>query len=207
MSYYPKSQITTDLYTNGGEYSNSFQDQSISYKGYYWKTSKGQFFTGKTPQDTPFTELFPIRLTDSSIANTPTIVYNIITSDESQPELTNYASLKKIDLSQVRFVPTYSPNIPTQQDYQTGEYRRYFCKKTNEVVYLEINKDTYNKLIGKDSTILYQLYQPFNMPWKLTGNKSDIFITNKNITELTSKQQKLPMLSEYLRNDFTKYYK
>jgi hypothetical protein len=92
-------------------------------------------------------------------------------------------------------------------DYQIGEYRRYFCKKTNEIIYLEINKDTYDKLVGKDSKILYQLYQPFNLPWQLTGDKSQVFIINKNITELTSKQQKLPMLSEYLKNDFTKYYK
>ena len=207
MPYYPKSQITTNLYTNGGEYSTSFQDQSVSYKGYYWKTSKGQFFTGKTPQDIPYVELFPVRPTDSSIADIPTIIYNVVTSDDSQPNLTEYASLKKIDLSQVRFVPTYSSTPPTQKDYQIGEFRRYFCKKTNEIIYLEINKDTYDRLIKKDSTMLYQLYFPFNIPWKISGDKTQVFTTNKNIVELTISQLKLPMFSEYLKNDFTKYYK
>jgi hypothetical protein len=207
MSYYPLSQITANLFTNGGEYSTSLKNQSISYKGYYWKTSKNQFFTGKTPQDTPSVELYLIKPTDSSISEVSTLISNIITSDDSQPDLINYANLKNISLSQVIFLPNYSPNIPTQQDYQIGEYRRYFCKKTNEIIYLEINKDTYDKLVNKDSKILYQLYQPFNLPWQLTGDKSQVFITNKNITELTIQNLKLPMFSEYLKNDFTKYYK
>jgi hypothetical protein len=207
MPYYPKSQVITNLYTNGGEYSTSFQDQSVSYKGYYWKTSQGKFFTGKTPQNTPSVELYPIRPTDSTITDTPTLIYNVVTSDNSQPNLTEYASLKSIDLSQVRFVPTYSSPLPTQKDYQIGEFRRYFCKKTNEIIYLEINKDTYDRLIKKDSTMLYQLYFPFNIPWKISGDKTQVFTTNKNIVELTISQLKLPMFSEYLKNDFTKYYK
>jgi hypothetical protein len=200
--YYPLSQITSNLYTNGNEF--IYLNNRSSYIGYYWKTSSEKYYTGKTPQDLPNDEIIPVSI-PSQTSITPSDIdinfsyYNEDGISSEYIELTNPVSPS--------LLPTYSPNIPTQQDYQTGEYRRYFCKKTNEIIYLEINKDTYDKLINKDSTILYQLYQPFNMPWKLTGNKSDIFITNKNITELTSKQQKLPMLSEYLRNDFTKYYK
>ena len=75
------------------------------------------------------------------------------------------------------------------------------------MIYLEINKDTYDKLVGHNSQILWQLYIPFNLPWQLTGDKEQVYKTNKNITELTSVRQKLPMLAEYLKNDFTKYYK
>jgi hypothetical protein len=201
MSYYPKSQITTGLYTNGGEF--VYINTLDVYVGNYWKTSNGKYFTGKSPQDLPTREI--------SISKDP-INETFNTEDNPSPifkvnYLTEYDVLKDIDSFQVTYAPIYSPNIPTQTDYQIGEYRRYFCKKTNEIVYLEINKDTYDKLTNKDPKILYQLYQPFNLPWQLTGDKSQVFITNKNITELTSKQQKLPMLSEYLRNDFTKYYK
>ena len=104
-------------------------------------------------------------------------------------------------------LPTYSPTLPTQQNYQTGEMRRYFCKKTNELLYLEISKDTYDKLIKNDSTIAFQYYQPFNIPWQLTGNKEQVFTTNKNITALTMKQQKLSQFDKYLKEDYTKYYK
>jgi hypothetical protein len=49
--YYPKSQIKTNLFTNGDEYYISTNGES--YKGYYYKTSNGQVFTGKTPDDRP----------------------------------------------------------------------------------------------------------------------------------------------------------
>jgi sensor histidine kinase YesM len=200
--YYPLSQITSNLYTNGNEF--IYLNNKSPYVGHYWKTSTGKYYTGKTPQDLPTEEI---------------ILSNIsLTEITIDPISDNPSFYNRDDLSPVEYInltnppppsllPIYSPNIPTQTDYQIGEYRRYFCKKTNEIIYLEISKDTYDKLVNKDSKILYQLYQPFNLPWQLTGDKSQVFITNKNITELTSQQQKLPMLSEYLRNDFTKYYK
>ena len=47
--YYPKSQLTTNLSTNGKEY--QLVDTGESYVGSYFKTSDGKFYTGKTPQD------------------------------------------------------------------------------------------------------------------------------------------------------------
>jgi hypothetical protein len=215
--YYPLSQITPNLYTNGNEY--KIISTQENYIGHYWKNSKGQLFTGKTPQNPPNQELtLIIEASPNSEASLTSPIQDKMTIfpiwDADSPfledidfEIVTYLTLKNIPLNTSITIPTYSPTIPTPTDYQIGEYRRYFCKKTNEIIYLEINKDTHDKLVSKDSTILYQLYQPFNLPWQLTGDKSQVFITNKNITELTSKQQNFPMLSEYLRNDFTKYYK
>ena len=201
MAYYPLSQITPNLYTNGEEfvYKNTF----TPYKGHYWKTSKGKFYTGKTPQDTPTQEIVEYKDPVNETFNN--------TSNPSPVNKVNYFSiydkLKNIDSLKDTYLPLYSPNIPTQQDYTNGEYRRYFCKKTNEIIYLEINKETYDKLVKKDPQILYQLYRPFNLPWQLTGDKEQVFKTNRNITELISVQGKFPMLAEYLQKDFTKYYK
>jgi hypothetical protein len=47
--YYPKSQITTNLSTNGKEF--QIVGTSEYYIGSYFKTSNGRFYTGKTPQD------------------------------------------------------------------------------------------------------------------------------------------------------------
>ena len=58
MSYYPKSQIKTDLFTNGKEFVRS--DNDLPYVGSYWKTSNGEVFSGKTPNDRPYVELNPI---------------------------------------------------------------------------------------------------------------------------------------------------
>jgi hypothetical protein len=64
--YYPLSQITTNLYTNGDEFTyNDTDNVAQSYTGNYFKTSDGKFFTGKTPQDVPTTEL-------TRIVETPT---------------------------------------------------------------------------------------------------------------------------------------
>jgi hypothetical protein len=200
--YYPLSQITTNLSTNGGEY--IYSSTKENYKGSYFKTSKGEYFTGKTPQDGPNELLILVPLeVGAQVTSQNSNVSFVNTGDF---EVNNYVIVSKQPTSAPP-PPTYSPNIPTQQDYQIGEYRRYFCKKTNELIYLEIDKDTYDKLLGQDSTILYQLYQPFNLSWQLTGNAEQVYNVNKNITELATKNQKLPMLSAYLKMDFTKYYK
>jgi hypothetical protein len=200
--YYPLSQITPNLNTSGGEF--AYADTKQEYKGYYFKTSKGEYFTGKTPQDGP-NELLIVLLNDGGANVTiQNNIYSFINTDSF--EVNKYISLSK-QSSTAASSPYYSPTIPTQQDYVNGEMRRYFCKKTNEIIYLEVSKDTYDKLIGQDSKISWQLYLPFNLPWKLTGNKEQVFITNKNIVELASVRQELPMLAEYLKMDFTKYYK
>jgi len=197
MSYYPKSQITTDLYTNGNEL--FLQSDGSPYTGYYYKTSNGSYYSGKTPQDTPSVKLIPLSvLNNIQTNNNPNLQY-INSSQES----IDYPLFKDATI----LLPYYSPTIPSQQDYQIGEFRRYFCKKTNEIIYLEINKDIYDKLVKKDSTVAFQYYQPFNISWQLTGDKEQVFKINRNIVELTMKQQKLPQFDLYLKKDYTKYYK
>ena len=51
MAYYPKSQIKENQYTNGGEF--IIVSTQENYMGYYWLTSKGEYFTGKTPEELP----------------------------------------------------------------------------------------------------------------------------------------------------------
>ena len=201
--YYPLSQIKVNLYTNGGEY--VYLSTKENYIGYYWQTSKQEFFTGKTPQDVPNEKLILLFEYSSDVISKGSNIPLSINQEDVRNS--NYIDINKINVNQITLVPSFTPNIPTQQDYVNGEYRRYFCKKSNEIIYLEISKDTYDKLVDQDSKILWQLYQPFNLPWQLTGNKEQVFITNKNIVKLTLVRKKLPMLAEYLKMDFTKYYK
>ena len=53
--YYPKSQISTPLYTNGNEFTLEGKD----YAGYYWVDSNGSSFSGKSPQNPPNNLLLP----------------------------------------------------------------------------------------------------------------------------------------------------
>jgi len=194
MPYFPLSQIKTNLYSNGEFVQSNNQEL---YTGYYWKNSLGKYYTGKSPQDEPTIELLPIpdsfRQTDI-IESTPsldTIAYSDTT--QTQPPTSN--------------IPPYFVTLPTEQDYQIGEFRRYFCKKSNEILYIEISKTSYDLLETKSDSLLWQLYIPFNLPWRLTGTKEEAFRVNRNITVLTSQRLQLPKLGEYLKNDYLKYYK
>lgn len=202
--YYPLSQIKTNLYTNGGEYVISYSKEN--YIGYYWKTSDGKFFTGRTPQDTPTNEL------------EKTIEYNSFPDNQSQQNIINsinqedtrnipYLNTKNINTEQVLIIPAYIPTYPTPQDYQVGEFRRFFCKKTNEIQYIEINTKQYSLLTNKDPQILWQLYTPFNIPWVISGVAQNVARINKNMVELTMKQFKLPRFDDYIKKDYLKYFK
>lgn len=200
MPYYPLSQIKTNLYTNGREYAYIISNKE--YIGYYWKASDGKIFSGKTPQDTPTEELTPIN-TYNSNTSFSNIFLNINQEDTNN---ITYLNIKNIPITNI-YIPPYSPTLPTSQDYQTGEFIRYFCKKSNEVIYIEINQDTYNLLLNKDPHILWQLYIPFNIPWQITGDKQIVAKTNKNIVELTMFKNKYYRFNDYLKNDYLKYFK
>jgi len=211
MAYYPQSQITTNLYTNGGEF--FYLTTKLPYSGYYYKLSTGKFYTGRTPQDLPSAELVqnPSWATPNqgnSLDNSPAIFsyssnestqYSSYPSDFFYQEYPKYAPVSRI-------LPYYSPMSPTQQDYQVGEFRRYFCKKTNEIVYLEISETLFNLLLEKSPTIQWSLYFPFYLDWQLIGNKEQVAKINKNNTDLTSFKLKLPSLDQYLEFNWTKYY-
>jgi hypothetical protein len=195
--YYPLSQITPNLYANGGEF--QIKSTGTPYTGYYFKTSTRQYFTGRNQNDNPVIEIIPYNASFTT-DNTQTIL----------PEVTTlrspiYNSIKPIGTNQV-FNPVYNPNIPTQQDYQIGEYRRYFCKKTNEIIYLEINQNTFDKLVLQSPDIYWQYYLPFFLPWNLTGVKEQVATVNRNIVLLTMKDLSLPQFDAYLNFDFIKYY-
>lgn len=221
MAYYPLSQIKSNLHTNGGEFVFDVNNPFKTYSGYYWKTSDGKYFTGKTPQDLPNVEIFVKPSIDYNkypdIITNPSFNYITVNGGNEllggdniaggDPFILEYLALKNIPSDSVQIVPTYSPTFPTQQDYQVGEFRRYFCKKTNENIYIEINLDVTSLLFNKDPQILWQLYLPFNIPWALTGDKNTVAITNRNITLQTEKNLRLPGFSQYLKNDYTKYYK
>lgn len=203
--YYPKSQITPNLYTNGNEFVLSTTQEV--YSGFYYKVSTGKFYTGRNQDDKPNIELLP--LITSQTISTPTqenFQSNYITTtsifDANNETYLNIKSQQPTS----KFIPTYLPETPTQQDYQVGEFRRYFCKKTNQIQYIEINQEQFDQLVAKDPQIEFSLYLPFFIDWQLTGDEQQVARINKNSVELISFQQKLPNLNQYLRFDYTKYY-
>jgi hypothetical protein len=88
-----------------------------------------------------------------------------------------------------------------------GEMRRYFVKKSNELIYIEVNKETYVKIQKKDSEITWEMYIPFFISWSISGEKEQVSQTNKNIVDLNMVENKLYRFNDYLKNDYLKYYK
>tara|TARA_B110000211_G_C14093299_1_gene560832 strand:+ start:17046 stop:17633 length:588 start_codon:yes stop_codon:yes gene_type:complete len=195
MPYYPKSQIQTDLYTKGEEL--RVYSTKANYIGYYWKTSKGEYFSGKNPYDGTPLELETYPLLSKSTFNT--ITYNKKDSV--------YNILKKIDVTQTALVPPYIKPFPTQKDYEIGNFIRYFAKKNNENIYIETSKEIYNELNVKNANYDFKSYFIFSLQWKLTGNKSKVISTNQNIVLLTEGNNNIKGLGTYLKNNYLEFYK
>lgn len=187
--YFPKSQIKPNLYTNGGEYVLSTTKQD--YKGYYYEVSTGQKFTGKTPQDGPNTPLI----------NTPKL--NQHQSPEYQPiNLIQFiGDIPPNSTIYSRSIPQPNPTFPTNQDIELGVYTRYFCKKNNELKYMEIDKLTHDKLKSKQQDIAWDLYTPISTLWYLRGGNGSS-ITNKGLISLIERDQKWYGFTQWFQDKF-----
>ena len=197
--YFPLSQIKQNQYTNGGEY--ILTSTSEDYVGYYFSTSTGKYYSGKNTYDTPNIELINSDSRISPPTFNPGFNEGVITVDPYLQIISNVEIYNNI------FKPYYNPEYPTDQDYVIGEFRRYFCKRTNNIFYIEIDKTQYDLLVNQDPKILFSMYVPFYIPWDISGDKNQVQTTNRNVVELTSFRNKFPKLGEYLKFDYIKYYK
>jgi len=240
--YYPKSQIITNLYSQDGENTRVNgtlvkAKNSEIYTGFFWTTSNGDYYSGKTPNDPPVEKLTilenasenekavsplnPISQTKSKIAlllNDPEIeiagFQGISPSGNpnwqwNQTDIIYYMNAKNIS---TQTPPEYDnpytdPNLPTEKDYEIGSFKRYFCKQRNSTVYIEISNSMYSNLISYSNKITYFEYKPFRLPWTIIGDKQQVEQINKNIVSLTARKRNLPGFVEYINNDYLKYYK
>ena len=217
MTYFPKSQIKTNLFTNGNEYVLS--TNLTYYKGYYYEVSTGQRFTGRQPGDGE-NILLTIPLSPDSIlspnSTTPTnknITLNLYKYDEPEDSFNDFSPLKyseqtgQVNLPQ-RSLPPSSITLPTPQDYKNGRMIRYFAKKTNELRYLEISKQTYTDLNSRSSNIAWDLYEPVQIQWIISGfEKQQVNDYNTIIVRDIERKKKWYGFSKFLKEDYTKYYK
>ena len=217
--YYPKSQIKPNLYTNGNEYILS--TSKTEYKGYYYEISTGQLYTGKNPSTKPNILLLPIIINsvpaltqnfplDSYLVTIPVapIIQNpLIPNGEDTPLNYNlFNSYPKRNEFKNRLMPIFNPTLPTDQDKQNGQFNRYFCKKTNELKYLEIDKETHTKLQTKDLQIAWDLYEPASLLWVIKGNQETVFNTNKASVFKIEQNQKWNGFPQYFKENYLKYH-
>jgi hypothetical protein len=191
--YYPKSQVKPNLYTNGREYILSTTKEE--YKGYYYKISTGQLYTGKNPNEPQSILLEPIfkpQPQNTQIISPPLEI--------TTPNLNTSPSLPNRNIPQFNQIP------PTTQQQQNGQFTRYFCKRNNELKYMEISLDTYTQLSTKDPRISWDLYTPASVLLQTQGDKNTVYASNQSTVYLVEKTQTWYGFSQYFKGDFLKYY-
>lgn len=207
MLYFPKSQIQTNQYSNGDLHVKYTQE---TYVGFYWGTSTGRYFAGKSPDSVSSTiELIKPGEGSNVRQNEPD--YD---SEESKtrifygsPDVTNYLKLNSdIDPNNLPQVPIYISPIPTKEDYENQEYTRYFCKKDNESFYLEIDQDTYTKLVEESEELDFRSYIPFSIPWVLVGEQEKVALENKNAVDYAIFKYGARGFAKYLKSNYTLHY-
>ena len=195
MPYYPKSQIQVDLYTKGKQL--RVISSKKEYIGYYWRTSKGEFFSGRNPYDGSPTGL-------EIIPSIPSSNFNTISYSKGNEV---YNTLKKVDITKTLLIPSYVKPTPSLEDYSIGNFIRYFAKKNNENSYIETSKQIFNKLKQKNTDYDYNSYLIFSLSWKLTGEQNIVLEANRNIILTTEQNQRINGLGIYLKNNYLEFYK
>jgi hypothetical protein len=194
--YFPSSQIKNNLHTNGGEYILSTTKEN--YIGYYYSLATGKKYTGKSPNDKP-----NILLEEENINEPSKQGYLDPGNEQNITIIGEYPiSSKSIE----RLIPLYNSTIPIQKDYDLGVFQRYFCKKNNELIYIEIDKTTFQQLNSKFPQIAWDLYSAISLNWYLTGDKSKVYNTNKNLSTLVETQEKWHGFTQYFKDKYLKYY-
>ena len=192
--YFPKSQITTNLYTNGGEY--VYVSTNEEYTGYYFQTSDGRYFTGRNTNDPPNQEIQiqeTSKLRDAEEGEIGS--YNLSTSLYLVPEV--YATAKSLNPNSTPpLPPTQVINLPTKENYKWGEFQRYFSKKVNENIYTETRAIFQN-----------ELYIGFSIPWSIRGNIDEVAKVNQRIVALKEAELGILGLGLYLKNNYIQFYK
>ncbi len=196
--YYPKSQIQTNLYTNGEEF--AIKGQSSYYIGYYWKTSQGKYYTGKTPDSgenlilvsnvkeysdnyTPKTEnevtVDSIIIFDEEGFGDADRVYSFDLTMANEVRAMQYENARSITPQNQRRIPQYYKTLPPSN--AQVNYLRYFAKQNNAPIFIETSKETYNKFSSNDPMMATDLYTILPVPWSIEENASLInrFTVNK----------------------------
>ena len=198
--YYPKSKIIPDQYTNGDKL--IYTSSKLFYTGHYHILANNQIFTGKNPTDgNPQLLIFP-----SQIDSRPQDIQDIPTITDEPENYTFGDSGFEYDLIRTKnniqppstslLEPKYS-----EPSVQYPSFIRYFVKRTNNSVFTEIDKSTFDKIVSKDKSYNWPMYVAFELPWTTGGaSTNSIYSINKGIVEMTEIRLKLHGLSNYITN-------
>ena len=191
MAYYPKNKILTNqsissksLTDGNGNSYYYILPNGEKYEGTCYKLADGTTYTGKFPGDGKNILLTKYISPEDQ-------------QDQYQPTNTPFNSLT--------IVPT-PPLHPTPDDYKFGSFIRYFSKKRNEYLFEELTKDQYD-ILNIPANINFIMYKPFFIKWMLTGDIQTVTDINYYSIRKAEENEKVYGLNEFLKMDYTQYYK
>ena len=197
--YYPKSQIQSDLYTNGGEY--YYLGTTNEYVGNYFVTGDNKTFTGRNPSDKPNQQLTLI---------SPNLDPEVETSLNYYLGTEQYLNAKGESSPNFNTPPPLPTQIfpqPTEENYKVGEFQRYFLKRTNEIKYLEVSQSEYKKYLNNELNVNSELYLAFSLPWLISGSREEAYKVNQKTVERVSKNLNLVGFPSYFKQRYDQLYK
>ena len=183
---YSVNEITNNLYTFGKEW---MTENDVEYIGLYHTYTTGEVYTRPL-----WDEQLSVKL----------VVYNDIATS-----IYKYNKLKpNIKATHTSIQPHQV--IVSAAEYKTGYITRYFAKKRNENLIIEVNASQYADWdSGKIDNVLYDMTQ---IKWWVSGNIDDTFgvvntigVKTKNKQAVQLAEKKLTGISSKLSN-YTQYY-
>jgi len=215
--YIPKNRIKPNLYTPGNEL--VYKWNSENYVGFYHSLWTGKYFTGKNQNVSPKLELIIVAADTDGIWNRTSeeVEFQQYAKNydgevvpgqiQKMEDINEYNFITKTDIAQTQMVPQQYYPKPTEEDYALGVFTRYFCVKINELVYLELSKEVYDKFKKKDIEWTWEMYTIFKIQWTLTGNRDDIIISNRNQSLIAQQRIKRIGFTGFLKKNWLKYNK
>lgn len=202
LRYYPTSRVLTNQNSSGVEFINS---SGKPYRGKYYITYDGKFFSGPSPEIGPSEPLQKVeQYPSSTISGLP---FN-------QQQKKNLATKTNVPSNRIPGKPaTFHPR-PTESDYTLGYLIRYFTKKKNETSVMEISEEEYNNIVNGTTDYDIRMYQTAKILWKITGpiknqkkskynNIPGIIETNQRLVENSNKT--FLGILDYIGGDYTKF--
>ena len=188
--YYTKAQITEGLVTEGNEW--MFTDNT-EYIGQYHTYTTGEVFSEATFVDGKSRILIPY-VNVQSINQQNEIGIDFAKNFE-------YNGIKTLDIKK-SITPNPSIVEPTDKDIKRGWMERYFAKKVNDDIILELTKEDFDN-VGTENGLDKILWEKFKLRWIITGPIDEILQTNQQTIQI--KSQDYPLLSNLI-TDFTEFY-
>lgn len=187
MPYLPKTSISIE--STSGNFL-VYKDTRENYVGEYIRTNKGKYYVG-TDNVRLGKELILLSQINRESTKQGDGSINVRKHKIIKNQIFNF-------LSKTKDIPSFKPN-PTDEDYKKGFLVRYFAKRANANIYIEIEKKIHDKLKSKHAEYDYNLYQAKKLNWHITGNvhKKNSIVLNKLRKEYPNIVSLFPHLGEF----------